>query len=304
MAVEGPRLKACAIQREDMGAIEDALLVAGALGTRMLPTSASVSKEALPLIDVPALVHLVREAQAAGAKRLHIVTSPRKDLSNLLNDHRWLHEKRADLDPILLAPFSDVEVHIHVQKVPLGLGNAIQSALHAIDGPFLVLLGDNLLIDTHSTLDSFVPSQASAALVAAYESHGLPCAALLSVAQEELCNYGVVRLDGTKITEIVEKPSVEAAPSNLVLCGRYVFTGDANTLLDHYDVETHGELQSIALQKHWMDNGGMHGVELQGYQWYDSGKPLPWLKAQVDHALRRGDYGPDFRSWLEQRLNQ
>jgi UTP--glucose-1-phosphate uridylyltransferase len=99
-----------------MAAIQDALLVAGGLGTRMLPTSASVPKEALPLVDVPALVHLAREAKAAGVKRLHIVTSPRKDLSNLLGDHTWMKKKRPDLDASLLAPFADVEVHLHVQS--------------------------------------------------------------------------------------------------------------------------------------------------------------------------------------------
>ena len=296
-------MKACAIHRVAMAAIQDALLVAGGLGTRMLPTSASVPKEALPLVDVPALVHLAREAKAAGVQRLHIVTSPRKDLSNLLADHTWLSDKRPDLDSTLLAPFADVEVHIHVQKHPLGLGNAIQSALHAIDGPFLVLLGDNLLIDTHSTLEDFVPSQASAALVASFEQHGRPCAALLPVEADEVCNYGVVRLEDSKIIEIVEKPKVGQAPSNLVLCGRYVFTADTSALLEVYNVETHGELQSIALQQHWMANGGMFGVELDGYQWYDSGKPLPWLKAQVDHALRRGDLEPEFREWLIERLN-
>ena len=186
-----------------MGAIQDALLVAGGLGTRMLPTSASVPKEALPLIDVPALVHLAREAKAAGASRLHIVTSPRKDLSNLLGDHSWLKEKRPNLDGVLLAPFADVEVHIHVQKVPLGLGNAIQSALHAINGPFLVLLGDNLLIDHHSTLESFVPSQASAELVKSFAKHGRPCAAMMAVEPEEVSNYGVVRMEDSRIVKLL-----------------------------------------------------------------------------------------------------
>jgi UTP--glucose-1-phosphate uridylyltransferase len=287
-----------------MGTIQDALLVAGGLGTRMLPTSASVPKEALPLVDVPALVHLACEAKAAGVQRLHIVTSPRKDLSSLLSDHSWLLDKRPDLDPVLLSPFNDVEVHVHVQQHPLGLGNAIQSALHAIKGPFLVLLGDNLLVDTHSTVNAFVPSQASAALVDSFSKHGRPCAALMTVSDEEVCNYGVVQMDGSKIADIVEKPPLDQAPSNLVLCGRYVFTEDTSDLLIQYDLETHGELQTIALQQHWMNNGGMHGVELEGYQWYDSGKPLPWLKAQVDHALRRNDMGPAFRSWLRDRLNE
>lgn len=287
-----------------MGAIQDALLVAGGLGTRMLPSSASVPKEALPLVDTPALTHLAREAVAAGAQRLHIVTSPHKDLSNLLTDHSWLEERRPDLDRTLLAPFADVEVHVHVQQVPLGLGNAIQSALHAISGPFLVLLGDNLLVDQHSTPASFLPSRASSDLVASFEQHGRPCAALMPVEPDEVSNYGVVRIEDSKIVEIVEKPAKENAPSNLVLCGRYVFTADTSDLLDRFDVETHGELQTIALQQHWMEHGGMFGVQLDGYQWYDSGKPLPWLKAQVDHALRREDMSEEFRIWLTQRLTE
>ena len=287
-----------------MAAVQDALLVAGGLGTRMLPTSASVPKEALPLVDVPALVHLAREAVAAGAQRLHIISSPRKDMNALLGDHAWLQEKRPDLDPQLLSPFSDVEVHIHIQHEPLGLGNAIESALGDIKGPFLVLLGDNILLDQHSSSQEFTPSNASKKLVENFEKNGLPCVGLLAVQPEEVSNYGVVRQEGEKILEIIEKPTQEQAPSNLVLCGRYLFTSDAKNLLRHYDVETYGELQSIALQQHWMKNDGLLGVELTNFQWYDSGKPLPWLQAQVDHALRRNDLSTAFRAWLRERLDQ
>ena len=287
-----------------MAAVQDALLVAGGLGTRMLPTSASVPKEALPLVDVPALVHLAREAVAAGAQRLHIISSPRKDMNALLGDHAWLQEKRPDLDPQLLSPFSDVEVHIHIQHEPLGLGNAIESALGDIKGPFLVLLGDNILLDQHSSPQEFTPSNASKKLVENFEKNGLPCVGLLAVQPEEVSNYGVVRQEGERILEIIEKPTQEQDPSNLVLCGRYLFTSDAKNLLRHYDVETYGELQSIALQQHWMKNDGLLGVELTNFQWYDSGKPLPWLQAQVDHALRRKDLSTAFRAWLRERLDQ
>ena len=287
-----------------MAAVQDALLVAGGLGTRMLPTSASVPKEALPLVDVPALVPLAREAVAAGAQRLHIISSPRKDMNALLGDHAWLQEKRPDLDPQLLSPFSDVEVHVHIQHEPLGLGNAIESALDDIEGPFLVLLGDNILIDQHSSPQAFTPSNASKKLVENFEKNGLPCVGLLAVQPEEVSNYGVVRQEGEKILEICEKPTQEQAPSNLVLCGRYLFTSDAKNLLRHYDVEKYGELQSIALQQHWIKNDGLLGVELTNFQWYDSGKPLPWLQAQVDHALRRKDLSATFRAWLQERLDQ
>ena len=287
-----------------MAAVEDALLVAGGLGTRMLPTSASIPKEALPLVDVPALVHLAREAVEAGVRRIHIISSPRKDLTGLLGDHAWLQAKRPDLDAQLLSPFADVEVHVHIQHEPLGLGNAIECALDNISGPFLVLLGDNILLDQHTSPNSFSPSKASLKLVESFQNNGLPCVGLLEVSPEEVSHYGVVRQDGERILEIVEKPSVETAPSNRVLCGRYLFTPDCKALLQQYDVETYGELQSIAVQQHWMNNDGLLGVELAQFQWYDSGKPLPWLQAQVDHALRRSDLSGPFSAWLKERLSQ
>ena len=285
-----------------MAAVEDAVLVAGGMGSRMLPASAAIAKEALPLVDIPALSHLAREAVAAGAKRIHIITSPKKDLSQLLKDNSWLHEKRPDLEAELLSPFNDVEVLVHVQEVPKGFGDALSCALHAIDGPFMVLLGDNILLDSFTTTSNYTPSSASKKLVEAYLRTGLPCVGLAAVNDPE--NYGVVSMGGEFVKGIIEKPVREDAPSNLVLCGRYVFTSDTSKLLSQYDYEQYGELQSIAIQQHWMQNEGLIGVELKGFQWYDSGAPLPWLKGQIDYALRRGDMKDELRSWLDDRLQR
>ena len=285
-----------------MAAVEDAVLVAGGMGSRMLPASAAIAKEALPLVDIPALSHLAREAVAAGAKRIHIITSPKKDLSQLLKDNSWLHEKRPDLEAELLSPFNDVEVLVHVQEVPKGFGDALSCALHAIDGPFMVLLGDNILLDSFNSTSNYIPSSATKKLVEAYLRTGLPCVGLAAVNDPE--NYGVVSMDGELVKDIIEKPVREEAPSNLVLCGRYVFTSDTSKLLSLYDYEQYGELQSIAIQQHWMQNEGLVGVELKGFQWYDSGAPLPWLKGQIDYALRREDMNDELRSWLNDRLQR
>ena len=285
-----------------MAAVEDAVLVAGGMGSRMLPASAAIAKEALPLVDIPALSHLAREAVAAGAKRIHIITSPKKDLSQLLKDNSWLHDTRPDLSAELLSPFNDIEVLVHVQEVPKGFGDALSCALHAIDGPFMVLLGDNILLDSFNSTSNYIPSSASKKLVEAYLRTGLPCVGLAAVNDPE--NYGVVSMDGELVKDIIEKPVREDAPSNLVLCGRYVFTSDTSKLLSLYDYEQYGELQSIAIQQHWMQNEGLVGVELKGFQWYDSGAPLPWLKGQIDYALRRGDMNDELRSWLNERLQR
>ena len=285
-----------------MAAVEDAVLVAGGIGSRMLPASAAIAKEALPLVDIPAITHLAREAVEAGAKRLHIITSPSKDFTSLLKDNSWASAKRSDISKELLSPFAEVEVQIHVQEIPRGFGDALSCALGSINGPFMVLLGDNILMDSYSTVSNYTASNASKILVDAYEKTSLPCVGLAAVEDPE--NYGVVSMDGQFVKEIVEKPNRANAPSNLVLCGRYLFTADTAHLLSKYSFEEYGELQSIALQRHWMDNEGLVGVELEGFQWYDSGAPLPWLKSQIDYALRREDMSDEIRDWLEDRLQR
>ena len=105
-----------------MAAVEDAVIVAGGIGSRMLPASAAIAKELLPLVDIPAMTHLAREAINAGAKRLHIITSPTKDFSSILSDNSRAAQKRSDIDKELISPFNDVEIKVHVQEVPKGFG--------------------------------------------------------------------------------------------------------------------------------------------------------------------------------------
>lgn len=285
-----------------MAEVEDAVIVAGGIGSRMLPASSAIAKEMLPLVDIPAMTHLAREAVHAGAKRIHIITSPSKDFSSILSDNSWLSSKRLDIDEELLSPFNDVEVKVHVQHVPKGFGDALSCALDSITGPFMVLLGDNILLDSYSGVSNFSPSNASKILVEKFNQTSLPCVGLAAVSDPE--NYGVVSMEGNLVKAIVEKPSRESAPSNLVLCGRYVFSEDTAELLNEYSYEKFGELQSIEVQKHWMGNTGLVGVHLEGFQWYDSGSPLSWLKGQIDYALRRQDLSEDVRDWLENRLHR
>jgi len=285
-----------------MAAVEDAVLVAGGIGSRMLPASAVIAKELLPLVDVPALSHLAREAVEAGAKRIHVITSPSKDFTTILRDNSWIFEKKEEISQQITSPFSDVEVLVHIQEIARGFGDALSCALNSISGPFMVLLGDNILLDSFQDLENYIPSNASKLLVEEYQKTSLPCVGLSSVEDPE--NYGVVAMEGNLVKEIVEKPSREDAPSNLVLCGRYVFTEDTKDLLSMYSFEEYGELQSIAVQKHWMQNNGLVGVELKGFEWYDSGAPLPWLKSQIDYALRREDLQDELRSWLNKRIQR
>ena len=285
-----------------MGTVRDAVIVAAGLGTRMLPTSAYVPKELLPLVDLPVMHHLIFEAKHAGCDRIHIITSPAKDFTSLqenLNTMYSMYAKGNDH----LNPLEGIEVYIHAQHEQKGLGHAIMMAREAITGPFLVLLGDNILTSNHASLNEFEASNISKQLVQLYEEHGQPSASVYNVGTDRVSNYGIVSMDQGKIVSIVEKPSKEEAPSTYALCGRYLFSEDTFELLDHYSVEEYGELQSIALMKHWMDSGQLHAHLLpDSVSWYDSGLPFEWLKSQIDHALRRPEYAEELRAWLNQRL--
>lgn len=269
----------------------------------MLPTSAYLPKESMPLVDIPALIHLVREAAEAGVQRVHIITSPSKNFRTFFQDKSNYMELKPNISPELFNPGYGVEIVFHTQTEPLGLGHAILQALDRVQGPFLVLLGDNILCTDFAGITDFTPSAASKRLVSVFGQTGLPCAGIYSVSEEDISNYGVVKLQEEKVIEIIEKPSKLEAPSNKVLCGRYIFTVDTKQLLERkFTVEKYGELQSIEIQKYWMESVGLMGVDLSDYHWYDSGKPLNWLKSQIDYGLRNPDYSAELSQWLKDRL--
>ena len=295
-----------------MGEVADAIILAAGRGTRMLPGSIYTPKEIMPLIDTPILNHLIWESCKAGVERIHIVISPQKrnTVSNIfVNRHNYLNNSiRPDLPRMALNPLPEgVEVIFHEQKSPGGVGDAILVAAKKISGPFLVLLGDNLLIEEHVGPEKSGPensSNSSKKLVDYFENTGRACAGILKVPDDQVNKYGIVRLEGDLIKEIIEKPEIGNAPSNFILCGRYVLPENSEELLNLYPSSKFGELQSIVMFGHIIDNGEFGSVDLSDYVLYDSGDPINWLKSQIDHALRRPDLNEDFRVWLTERIRK
>ena len=190
-----------------MGTVRDAVIVAAGLGTRMLPTSAYVPKELLPLVDLPVMHHLILEAKHAGCDRIHIITSPAKDFTPLKENLNAMYAKGNEH----LNPLDGVEVFFHTQHEQKGLGHAIMMAKEAIAGPFLVLLGDNILTSNHASLTEFQASNVSKELVQLFEKHGQPSASVYNVGTDRVSNYGIISMDEGRIVSIVEKPSKEEA---------------------------------------------------------------------------------------------
>ena len=193
--------------------VSEAVILAGGLGTRMLPASLYSAKEALPLIDTPILNHLVWECAKANVKRVHIVLSQRKmDLLDvfLRGESLCYDEVRPDLPRDSLAlGIEGMEVIPHVQLNPGGVADAISVALENIESEFLVLLGDMLLMESHFGPSEAGPDNASGAskrLVDAFEKNGLPCVGLFEVEDEKVSKYGIVEISDGMVLGIEEKP--------------------------------------------------------------------------------------------------
>tara|TARA_B100000579_G_C22837600_1_gene859688 strand:- start:669 stop:1556 length:888 start_codon:yes stop_codon:yes gene_type:complete len=294
-----------------MRVVEDAIILAGGMGTRMLPASLYAPKETMPLIDTPILNHLIWEAAKAGVKRVHLVLSDRKRqiLEGFIQGKVIIGENiREDL-PNVAKSFGveGVEVVPYVQENPGGVADAISTALHKIEGAFLVLLGDMLILENHNSPKDSGPDKASrcsSLLVSMFQKSGLPCVGVCQVERKELSNYGVVEIDGNRVVSITEKPIESEARSDFVLCGRYLFPSNTSEILEEYPIAQFGEMQSIFVLRHLIDKTGLNAVRYEKMQMFDSGDPLSWLKSQIDHGLRREDISVDLSRWISERMSR
>ena len=293
-----------------MAEVNDAIILAGGLGTRMLPASMYMPKETLPLFDTPILNHLIWEAAKTGVSRIHLVISKEKFIileKFLANKDQFSEKVRDDLPrEVLRFGAEGVEIVPKIQSSPGGVADAISVALPDIKGPFLVLLGDIIMHRNNASDRLLNPTEASTAsteLVNRFHDQGLPCVGVCRVSDDDLNKYGVVELSGNKIVNIVEKPSVEEAPSKYVLCGRYLLPENTEDILELFPKSEFGELQSIYLLNYLIEKNGLNSVKLDDWRMYDSGDPLTWLKSQIDYALGRSDVSENLERWISERIS-
>ena len=260
-----------------------AVIPAAGLGTRFLPATTVVPKELLPVFDTPSLQHTVDEAKQAGIERVIIVSSRSKPA----------------IEAFAERVSGGTRVDVVYQDAPRGLGHAVECARELIgDAPFAVLLPDELLGESTHLRD----------LIDEHESTGKSCIGLKRVSRDEVSAYGCVAPQGVPdsrgrvaVRDVVEKPNVVDAPSDLVIIGRYVFDRRIWGCLASLKPATGGELQlSDAIAK-LAGVGGVTGVLINCAR-HDTGTPLGMLTASIDVALRRRDVGGQLRSWLTRRL--
>ncbi|MCK4910239.1 MAG: UTP--glucose-1-phosphate uridylyltransferase GalU [Thermodesulfovibrionales bacterium] len=279
--------------------IRKALLPAAGLGTRFLPATKASPKEMLPIVDKPLIEYAVEEAEACGIEEFVIITGKNKraiedhfdiayKLENTLRDKGQVELLEA-INRHRNSDFAYIR-----QGEPLGLGHAISCARPFVkDEPVAILLSDDIIPPGESLLKD---------MIGLYEETGGPVIALMRVPPEELHRYGVIK--GTElregvyeITDLVEKPAPEDAPSDLAIIGRYILTPDIFEMLDGLSPGSGGEIQLTDALMALAGRRKVYGLIFGGTR-YDAGDKLGFLKATVDFALANGALAEGFKKYL------
>jgi UTP--glucose-1-phosphate uridylyltransferase len=281
--------------------VRKAIFPAAGLGTRFLPATKAQPKEMLPLVDKPIIQYGVEEAVASGVENIIIVTGRGK---HAIEDHfdvayelESFLETRGKTE--MLTEIRKISDLIHVSYVrqgePLGLGHAVLMAEALVgDEPFAVILADDVIDGTEPAL---------AQMLKVYEEVQGPVILVERVPMDDISNYGVIACEPVRpgvyrITDMVEKPSREQAPSDLAIIGRYILTPDIFPALHETREDGTGEIQLTNGLKRLMKDRPMYACEVEGVR-HDTGNKLGFLKAVVYFALRRPELADPFRDYLK-----
>ena len=286
------------------GAIRKAIFPAAGLGTRFLPATKAQPKEMLVLVDKPVIQYGVEEAVQSGVENIIIVTGRGK---NAIEDHfdvafeleSFLEQrgKTAQLEELRKITQLFKVAYVR-QGEPLGLGHAVLVTKDLVgEEAFAVILGDDVI-------DAQPPALKQ--MIDVYERLGGPVLAVERVPDEDVSSYGVVAVaQGEelgagvhRITDLVEKPRREEAPSNLAIIGRYVLTPDIFPALEATARDRTGEIQLTNGLRRLLRDRPLYACEIKGVR-HDTGNKLGFLKALVYFALRRPDLAEPFRNYLE-----
>lgn len=289
-----------------MTRIKKAIIPAAGLGTRFLPATKAQPKEMLPIVDKPTIQYIVEEAVASGIEDIIIISGRGKraiedhfDTSYELETKLEQREKYELLEQVQSIT-KLANIHYIRQSEPKGLGHAIYCAHSFIgDDPFAVLLGDDIVISEEPCLKQ---------LIDVYEQHETSVIGTHQVPKEDVAKYGIIQAvagdEGNAIQEIkslVEKPSVEEAPSTLAIMGRYILTPAIFPILENLSAGKGGEIQLTDGLIQLNEIEKVLAYHFEGTR-YDIGDKLGFVQATIDFALLRDDLHDDIKAYMIQKL--
>lgn len=287
-----------------MKKITKAIIPAAGLGTRMLPVSAAVCKEMLPIVDLPAICHLVEEAANCGITDILIITNRGKDIMEDFFDLSPEYEEalvaKGKLDEIeRLREIADMaNIYFLRQKETRGLGHAVGRARSFVgDEPFVVLYGDDII---------FSKKPVCGQLMEVYEKYGRPVVGVKPVAPEQLrkyCSLKVAPIEGesrlTYCTDMIEKPLPGQEFSNLSILGRVLLTPEIFDIIDGLEPGVGGEYQLTDAIKKVAQAGGVYALEFEGDR-YDLGSKVGFLKANIVKGLEHPETKDELRAFIKE----
>lgn len=289
-----------------MQKIRKAVIPAAGFGTRFLPETKAMPKEMLPIVDKPTIQYVVEEIKASGIEQILIISGHAKraiedhfDSSPELEQHLYKSGKMDLLKEV--RQVASVKIHYTRQQYMRGLGDAILCAKEFMDGePFGVILGDDVVYNGSG-------EPALKQLISQYDKTGGTIIGCQLVRPEQVSSYGIINGTPTenpdllKVKNMIEKPSIEEAPSRFAALGRYVITPEVFKILEQTKPGKGGEIQLTDALRVMAKNGNVYAYNFKGKR-YDTGNKLGYLKATVEFALRRDDIGPEFRQYLKSLL--
>lgn len=286
--------------------VRKAVIPAAGFGTRFLPASKSQPKEMLPIVDTPTIQYVVEEAVNAGITDILMIIGKGKRAIEEHFDRNWELEyelsekgKKKELEQIKQIT-NLANVHFIWQKELNGLGDAISYArYHVGNEPFAVLLGDTLIEDESGV-------SATKQLINVFERYQESVVILEKVAREKVSRYGIISGDSLKdnlylINDFIEKPSIEEAPSDLAIAGRYVFTAEIFDYIDKTPPGKNNEIQVTDAMRMMVKNRAMYGVNFKGKR-FDIGNKLDFLKTNIEFALRRPDLKEPLKDFMKEMV--
>ncbi len=279
--------------------IKKAIFPVGGLGTRFLPATKSMPKEMLPIVDKPLIQYAVEEAANAGIEQFIFVTSRGKSAIENHFDHsyelennllaRGKKESLASTQEMLKIPGSYAYVR---QQEPAGLGHAIWCARHLIQNePFAVILADDLIFGQSTTKE----------MIKNYHSGNM--VAIMEVDKQKVSSYGIVQVTNNndnivEINQMIEKPSIDNAPSNLAIVGRYILDYKVFDILERQERGSSQEIQLTDAISSQIGKIPCFGYKILDKR-FDCGSKLGFLQANVSYALNRNDLNSDLTNWIK-----
>lgn len=285
--------------------VRKAIIPAAGLGTRFLPATKAQPKEMLPIVDKPTIQYIIEEAVAAGIQDIIVVTGRNKrsiedhfDRSIELELELEKGGKQEMLD--MVKEISEMaNLHYIRQKEPRGLGHAILAAQHFIGNePFAVLLGDDVVVSKQPCLGQMID---------VFHEYQTSILGVQTVPHEVVNKYGIVagkQVDDRvyKVQDMVEKPALEEAPSNIAVLGRYIITPEIFPFLETQDAGKGGEIQLTDALKRLAKEQAMYAYDFKGHR-YDVGSKIGFLQANIEFALRNEVLKNEVKEYLD-RLHE